>query len=250
VGTWGTGIFADDVADDVRHAYRQLVADGSSGSQATDQLLREWREILDDEDEGPVFWLALAATQWECGRLEERVKGKALEVIDDGSSLGRWSEDGDLRKRQAVLAKLRGKLQSPQPAAKGIRKLPANECPWAVGEVVAYRLPSGKSLLFHLAGKYGSRGEDCLPIFAVLDWVGKQVPSAEVVKALPLKPFPGGTAPYLFAAVRRTKKDFPADRITPLAVRRKPHRQRIDGGYRMLFWKDLDEVLKAEFGVK
>src|SRR5690348_13952889 len=107
MGVWSTAIFGDDTAGDVRDAYRELVANGLSGPQATDQLLREWREIIDDEDDGPVFWLALAATQWACGRLEERVKDKAVEIIDNGSSLSRWSEAGDskmLKQRQAVLA--------------------------------------------------------------------------------------------------------------------------------------------------
>jgi len=63
MGAWNTAIFGDDTACDVRDAYRELVANGSSGPQATDQLLREWRDIIADEDDGPVFWLALAATQ-------------------------------------------------------------------------------------------------------------------------------------------------------------------------------------------
>src|SRR6516162_9111371 len=125
MGTWSTAIFGDDDACDVRDAYRELLADGSSGPAATNQLLRDWRECIDDEDDGPVFWLALAATQWDCGRLEKRVKGRALKIIDDGSSLAGWSEGDDprmLKKRQAALAKLRDQLQSPQPAVKTIRK--------------------------------------------------------------------------------------------------------------------------------
>jgi hypothetical protein len=251
VGAWGTAIFADDLACEVRDAYRQFVADGSAGPEATDRLLRQWNEVLEDEEEGPLFWLALAATQWDCGRLEPRVKAKALAILDQGASLALWSEGGEsrmLKQRQAALAKLRDKLQSPPPAARRIRKPPQNECPWAVGEVLAFRLPSGKSLLFHLAAKDNTSRVGCLPIFALLDWVGKRLPSVERIKNLPLKPCRGGTAPYLFAVMRLARKDFPTGRIVPLGLHRKPHQRKIRGGYMLFFWKTLDEDLKAEFG--
>src|SRR4051812_17581053 len=108
MGAWGTAIFADDVACDVRDTYRQLLTEGLTGPEATNRLLRGRKEDLADEDDGPVFWLALAAAQWQCGRLEARVKTRALKTIANGSSLGRWSEEGnarDLRQRQAVLEK-------------------------------------------------------------------------------------------------------------------------------------------------
>jgi hypothetical protein len=90
VGTWGTDIFSDDLASDIRTRYRDLVGDGFSGQQATEILLSEYGEVLSDPDGAPVFWLALAATQWRCGRLEPEVLVHALEVIDSGSDLLRW----------------------------------------------------------------------------------------------------------------------------------------------------------------
>ena len=85
MGAWGPALFSDDTATDGRDDYRDHVGDGLSGSAATDRLLSEWRSTLSDPDEGPVFWLALAATQWKCGRLEPRVLEKALEVISTGA---------------------------------------------------------------------------------------------------------------------------------------------------------------------
>lgn len=249
MGAWNTAIFGDDTACDVREGYRELVANGSSGPQATDQLLREWREITDDEDDGPVFWLALAATQWACGRLEERVKAKAMTILDNGSSLSRWSDGGDpkvLKQHRAVLAKLRDQLQSPQPAIKRIRKRQRTECPWSVGEVLAYRLRSGRSLLLHVVGEFGPS-----PVFAMLEWVGKELPSTGRIKELPLKAYhPETTSPYLVAVMSRNKKDLPADRIVQLSIRRKPHQRRITGGYAALYWKDFDAELRSRFGLK
>lgn len=249
MGVWNSAILGDDTACDVRDTYRKLLADGSSGPLATDHLLREWREIIDDEDDGPIFWLALAATQSACGRLEERVKAKAMRVIDKGSSLGRWAEGDDfkmLKQRRMALARLRDQLQSPQPAEKRIRKRPVTECPWPVGEVLAYQLRSRQSVLLHVVGEFGPS-----PVFAMLEWVGKELPSTAQIKELPLKTWHSETnSPYLVAVMSRTKKDLPADRIVQLSIRRKPHQRRITGGYGALSWKDFDAELRSRFGLK
>jgi len=73
MGAWKAAVFSDDTACDVRDNYVDLIGDGLSGAEATKKLLREWAGSLDDPDEGPVFWLALAATQWKNGRLEDLV---------------------------------------------------------------------------------------------------------------------------------------------------------------------------------
>jgi hypothetical protein len=67
MGAWGTGIFADDSAADLRDDYRGLIGDGVTGPQATDKLIGQWAPQGDPALE-PVFWLALALTQWSYGR--------------------------------------------------------------------------------------------------------------------------------------------------------------------------------------
>ena len=41
MGTWGTGIFSDDNAADLRDDYRDFIGDGLSSREATDRLLAE-----------------------------------------------------------------------------------------------------------------------------------------------------------------------------------------------------------------
>ena len=65
MGTWGIALFSDDLAADVRDDFKELLGDGYSPAEATDILIRQYKDVLDDEDESPVFWLALAATQWK-----------------------------------------------------------------------------------------------------------------------------------------------------------------------------------------
>jgi hypothetical protein len=250
MGAWGTAIFAADVACDVRDAYRQLVADGLTGPEATNRLLREWKEVVADEDDGPLFWLALAATQWQCGRLEAWVKARALKTIANGSSLGLWSEEGgarDLRQRKAVLERLCARLRSPQPPAKQFRMPRENDGSWVVGEVLAYRLRSRKIVLLHIVNMGRGRLTGP-PIFAVLDWIGKTPPDAAVIKRLPLKAYLRSGAPVEFMAVGRLVKAM-AERFTSLGVQRKPHRK-VTGGFPAFLWKDLDRELKETCGWK
>src|ERR1700747_1074297 len=122
MGTWGTALFSDDTACDVRDEYIDHLGDGLTGAQATERLLSKWASSLNDQDEAPAFWLALAATQWKYGRLESRVLQNALDVIDNGSDLLKWKSSPDYRKRQAVLEKLRATLVSPQAPEKHVPK--------------------------------------------------------------------------------------------------------------------------------
>jgi hypothetical protein len=116
MGTWGTGIFSDDNAADLREDYRDLIGDGLSSPEATDRLLAEWGSSISREPEyAATFWLALAVTQWKCGRLEDRVKAKALAAIDDGSALRPWLAGKFERKRKSVLDAVRQQIESPQP---------------------------------------------------------------------------------------------------------------------------------------
>ena len=129
MGASGVGLFHDDVAADVRSRYLDLLASGSSDTDAHRIMLQEWKDSLEDSDDGAVFWLALAATQWEYGRLHSEAKSQALKIIDQGTGLDRWAESGLAKKRQMVLSRLRNKLVSPQPAKRKPRPRRNSEPP-------------------------------------------------------------------------------------------------------------------------
>lgn len=117
MGTSGTALYSDDTAADVRDEFRELLSRLRDPAQATDRLLQSWKEQIADMDDGPVFWLALAETQWKYGCLSNAVKGRAIEVIDTESDLHRW-EGADLKRRRANLIALKSKLLTEQPKAR------------------------------------------------------------------------------------------------------------------------------------
>lgn len=159
MGSWGTAIFSDDLASDIREGYRDLIGDGYSSQGATDALLEEFADSLHDDDEAPVFWLSLAATQWKCGRLEERVKDHAIQIIESGTDLRRWEESRkELAKRRMVLEKLREQLLAPQPLLKNISKRFTDSCELEIGELIAYRLLSKQFIIFQVIEYHTDNG--------------------------------------------------------------------------------------------
>ena len=61
MGAWGTAIFSDDLAEDIRSEYNALLSIGKDGHQAEKMLIDYYSDILNkDSDDEPVFWFALA----------------------------------------------------------------------------------------------------------------------------------------------------------------------------------------------
>ena len=136
MGAWGAGLYQDDVSCDVKEGYRDWLSVGKSNEEATNIMIEYNRDFIEDEEDGPVFWLALADTQWKCGRLMKEVKEEALNQMDN--NLKRWKEEGtrEYNKRKKVLENLKERLESPQPPEKKIKKLKLSKAYWKVGDVL------------------------------------------------------------------------------------------------------------------
>ena len=250
MGTWGPGLFSDDIACDVRDSYRDLVGDGHTGPQATEVLLKDWAPQLDDPDDGPVFWLSLAATQLRCGRLEDRVKAKALEIIEAGTDLNRWKDaPRALRNRQSVLDRLAEELRSPQPAPKRIPKRFRDSTDWTVGEVIAYRLMSGNLVLLRVIGfhtDWGGTG----PVVEPLDWIGREIPDKPTIQRLRLKArriVGDGFGHNQFLLGRVGGRELPQDRVVRTGIVLEPSQAM--GRFAVFLWRYLDRQLEEDYGV-
>jgi len=115
VGAWGYQIFEDDVALDVRGDFEEAIASGASPERATRLILQKYGEQLDDEDDRPVIYLALASLELERGRVTDPIRTEALKIIDRGEGLARWEEAGEeaLVERKKVLQALRTSILAP-----------------------------------------------------------------------------------------------------------------------------------------
>ena len=141
MGVWGTSLFSDDVACDVRDHYRELLEDGAEDSAATQQTVEKFRTYL-DEPEG-IALLALAVTQSTLGRLDSDIRDRALAVIDRGADLEVWERENpkQLAKRRGTLEKARAQLLGPQPPRRRLRAPKRISSGLAGGDVLALALP-------------------------------------------------------------------------------------------------------------
>lgn len=151
---WGPGLYQNDVSDDVQSYFRDQLHRGKNADQITQELMKSFQEELEDPDDSPNFWLALADVQWNLGRLLPEVKAKALACLSDGSALLSWKEvtKKDIAKRKQVLEKLTEKLNTPQPTEKNVSQYRLYQCPWKVGDVFALPLESTLAKSLGLTG--------------------------------------------------------------------------------------------------
>ena len=121
MGVWGTALFSDDIACDIRDHYRALLEDGVEDSVAILQTVERYGAYLEDSD--GVALLAFAVTQSKLGRLDPDSRERALAVIDRGADLEAWEQDNPklLPRRRAVLEKARAQLTGRQPPRRRLR---------------------------------------------------------------------------------------------------------------------------------
>ena len=184
MGTWGTGIFANDVATDVRDEYRSLLGDGLSGQEATVALLQRMGDVAEDDDDSVPFWLALAATQSQLGLLETRVKDRANAIIDSGADLQRWEQEApsEVSQRRRALATLRARLTGEQPPPKKVTPRKPLQPKFTPGEIIAYRLDDGRFLLLRVVGHATEQhSRDTVAIMELVNWVGEDIPAVQQI---------------------------------------------------------------------
>lgn len=206
MGVWGTAIFSDDLAADIRGEYNALLSIGKENDEAERLLFDHYCEIIQgDDEEEPVFWMALALAEWNKGRLSPFVKQKALNILDNGGDLERWNEPGNeknYQKRQTVIRDLRNKLLSEMPPKKRM-KASVRHCPWKVGSLLAYRIIAhdeklkedqyfGKYVLLRVVKLVKHPISTIVPeevynetmLVGLYNWVGSEIPEPQIVEQL------------------------------------------------------------------
>jgi hypothetical protein len=263
MGVWGVGLSSDDTAADVRDVYRSCRAEGMDGTAATNKVISLFKDSHDDSDDGPPFWLSLAATQFRYGRLEEYVRDRAIKIVDDGTDLARFSATPKLvRARERVLQKLRAQLIGPQHEPVKVRPDVPSECAWEPGEVVGFQCNSGEWIPLHVQGVGESR-RSRYPIVSVLDTPFERIDDAtedtpvrrvyqmplrirsRISGSAPDRRF--GRCPDCFVIFGLKKRDLISDRIVRTTITIQP-KVEIKGegilpGMTCFAWKGFDEFL-------
>ena len=206
MGVWGTGLYSGDFAKDLSSAARavsQLPFDGERLAELLCSVEPGAANNSSDEDH-TTFWLVVADQFAKRGIACERVRKRALAIIDGGADLAMLTRRGmdavGLRKRGKMLAELRAKIENPASPAKPRRVL---KKPQALvmneGDVLVYPTGNGKPINPYFASVEKMRPE----------WVHDGWGTAVIVEAGLEFGFLAWYRPITMAAVNSTKPEMP-----------------------------------------
>lgn len=152
MGSWGTGIYSNDTASDVRDICSEIFPFVSveEGNQIIFQEFKETIHSQIDDDDYASFWYALADWQWKHGILTDAIREKALELLNRHAGIEDWKESGtpsNVRKRMGILDKLKLQLLSEMPPRK-IRKGRLKKPKHKVGDIIIVRSCEAPPVIF------------------------------------------------------------------------------------------------------
>ena len=237
MGCWGTSLYSNDTACDIRGDYVDLLKRGNTNEAATQTLIENNRDVLTDEEEAPLFWFALADTQWNYGRLLPQVKEQALHYLENREAeLQRWEDSGDARLTAAwnhTLDTLQEKLNKPQPPEKKVYRYRLYQDKWALGDVFAYRFTSeyskeqgfyGQYVIFRKVSESYWYPGHIVPVVEFYCWIGKEIPQLSEIYTKPIMPTVyeppyRGKNRYLYCLLSTSNKVIPKGNLTWLENR-------------------------------
>jgi hypothetical protein len=121
MGSWGSGLYASDMACDLRAMIGAVARLPFDDERLVDILCERERIANDPADEDhTIFWLVLADQFEKRGLASARVRERAIAIIDEGRDLAAHERRGlngaDLTKRTRMLGELRTRLvAAPRP---------------------------------------------------------------------------------------------------------------------------------------
>lgn len=154
MGTWGAGLYENDTALDVKGEFEEYYQRGMAVQEITDRLMQEYADILEDADEAPLFWFALADTQYHFGVLLPLVRESALTWLQMVRARLENEPVCDTDKARIMLDRLQKELHAPLPPEKKAKKKRLYTCQWKLEDVFAYQLESDMAKEMGLAGRY------------------------------------------------------------------------------------------------
>lgn len=193
MGAWGCGIYQDDMALDIKEEFVGKLKRGKEAKEASKEIIEEYI-TEEDEELNLIVWSVLADQEWKLGRLEEEIKKKAIEYIEEEKGLEVWKESGgekDYKKRKQVLEKLKEQIESEQPEKKKITKAWVTD--WKEGDIYAYRLTGEESketeyynkyVIMQKVGEYDMGNGDIYPIVYFYEEMFEELPTIEELRKI------------------------------------------------------------------
>jgi hypothetical protein len=177
MGVFGTGLYSGDFAMDLRSAISAVARLPYDTDKLTDILCESEPTVANnpnDEDHN-TFWLVIADQFAKRGIVCDRVRDKALAMIDSGADVTMLEKRGmnpsDLKKRQKMLKEVRERIAAP--AADG-RPRPVLKKPQVLlmelGDVLVYPTFGGRCINPYFASRELDRRGTITPAWKQDGW--------------------------------------------------------------------------------
>lgn len=183
MGAWGYGIRQDDFVLDVVGEFEDLLKDGKSVADATSAVKAKFAAAIEDSQDGPLFWIALADLQWSYGELDAQVLKRAQEDFDAGRSLDPWRGDQrGLSRRRAALERFISKITAPNPRPRKPPRTVVRPPKFQPGDCLSIRVSDGRyagGLVLaadHSTVEYGKN------LVGLLDYLAPEKPAIDVFR--------------------------------------------------------------------
>jgi len=122
MGTWNTAINGNDTFQDVYTAFFDLYNRGISAGEISKQIMVDFQQLFDDDDDKNNALFGLALAQWETQSLELDVLNQVKKIIENDEDIELWkalSADAKaLNKRKTVLHKFLLTISTPRDKLK------------------------------------------------------------------------------------------------------------------------------------
>ena len=182
MGTWGYELEQDDFFFDITCTFDQQLKQNQNLRQTSDFLLENYANTLDDPDEGPLFWMALANMQWKYGTVDEHILEQVKSDFERDAGLERWLEIGqtEYERRKNVISRHLTKISSPNPRPKKLPKIVVRKPIYEAGDCLSILLRNdmyGAALVLasdHSDIEYGKN------LIALLNYMEHQEPDLAV----------------------------------------------------------------------
>lgn len=183
MGAWGYGIRQDDFVCDVIGVFEDLLKAGKSVAGATEAVMSRFGAAIQDSDDGPLFWIALADVQWTYGGLDAAVLARVKDDLESGRSLRPWEEEPrGLARRRAALESFIGKIGTANRRVKRPPRPVVRAPKFRPGECLSIQLATGQYAAAIVLAADHSVAEYGKNLVAVLDYLSPDKPTMEVFR--------------------------------------------------------------------
>jgi len=182
MGTSGYGIRDDDTVCDVITEFEDHLKKYQDLNAATEPAFNVFPEYLEDEDDAPMFWLALAEMQWTYGNLDPQILQKVEDDFACEAGMGLWGEptEDDYRRRRKAISRFLAKIRKPKVKPKKFPKIVMRKPNFEAGDCLAVQLSNAQYGAAYVSHKFDDEIENGSNWIITLNYLSDSPPEMDV----------------------------------------------------------------------